>query len=95
MMFKKQRHLLTQREEAGAFRFLKQSEGLIDFCSNDYLGLAKEGSVFKGKHVIGSGGSRLLSGNYPEVERLECFLAEFHQSESALVFNSGDRKSVV
>jgi 8-amino-7-oxononanoate synthase len=93
-MFKKQRHLLTQREEAGAFRFLKQSEGLIDFCSNDYLGLAKEGSVFKGRHAIGSGGSRLLSGNYPEVERLECFLAEFHQSESALVFNSGYNANV-
>jgi 7-keto-8-aminopelargonate synthetase-like enzyme len=43
MKFKKQKHLLTQREEANAFRFLSQSQGLIDFCSNDYLGLSRKG----------------------------------------------------
>lgn len=94
MMFKKQRHLLTQREEANAFRFLRQSQGLIDFCSNDYLGLAKEGVELVGSHTKGSGGSRLLAGNYPEVEGLESFLAKYHQSESALVFNSGYNANV-
>lgn len=94
MEFKKQKHLLTQREEANAFRFLRQSEGLIDFCSNDYLGLAQRGEEFQGKQIKGSGGSRLLAGNYPEIEEFESFLAEFHQSESALLFNSGYNANV-
>lgn len=92
--FKKQKHLLTQREEANAFRFLRKSEGLIDFCSNDYLGLAKRGEEFQGIQTKGSGGSRLLAGNYPEIERLESFLSTFHRSESALVFNSGYNANV-
>lgn len=94
MEFKKQKYLLTQREEANAFRFLRQSEGLIDFCSNDYLGLAQRGEEFQGKQIKGSGGSRLLAGNYPEIEEFESFLAEFHQSESALLFNSGYNANV-
>ncbi len=94
MEFKKQKHLLTQREEANAFRFLRQSEGLIDFCSNDYLGLALKGEEFQGKQIKGSGGSRLLAGNYPEIEEFENFLAKFHQSESALLFNSGYNANV-
>lgn len=94
MEFKKQKHLLTQREEANAFRFLKTSSGLTDFCSNDYLGLAKRGEVFEGTQIKGSGGSRLLAGNFTEIEELEAFLAAFHQSESALMFNSGYNANV-
>lgn len=94
MEFKKLKHLLTQREEANAFRFLRQSEGLVDFCSNDYLGLAQRGEEFQGKQIKGSGGSRLLAGNYPEIEEFESFLAEFHQSEAALLFNSGYNANV-
>lgn len=93
-LFKKQKHLLTQREEANAFRFLKQSEDLIDFCSNDYLGLAQRGEEFQGKQIKGSGGSRLLAGNYPEIEEFESFLAQYHQSEAALLFNSGYNANV-
>jgi 8-amino-7-oxononanoate synthase len=90
MEFNKQKHLLAKRKATNAFRFLKTSEaGKIDFCSNDYLGLSKVGEVFKGIQVKGSGGSRLLAGNYPEIETLETYLASFHKSESALVFNSG------
>ena len=94
MKFKKQKHLLAQREEANAFRFLRQTEGLVDFCSNDYLGLAQRGDKLKSTYFKGSGGSRLLAGNYPEVEHLESFLAKFHQCESALVFNSGYNANV-
>ena len=94
MEFKKLKYLLTQREEANAFRFLRQSEGLIDFCSNDYLGLAQRGEEFQGKQIKGSRGSRLLAGNYPEIEEFESFLAEFHQSEAALLFNSGYNANV-
>ena len=54
-----------------------------------YLGLAKKGFKFEGNQIKGSGGSRLLAGNYEQIERFESFLADFHQTESALVFNSG------
>ncbi len=89
MKFKKQKHLLTQREKANAFRFLSKPENLIDFCSNDYLGLAQRGEKFVGNQTKGSGGSRLLAGNYSEIENFESFLADFHNSDTALMFNSG------
>ncbi len=37
----------------------------------------------------GSTGSRLLSGNYSLIEEAENQIASFHQSEAALIFNSG------
>ena len=37
----------------------------------------------------GATGSRLISGNHPEIEALEARLAEFYSSEAALVFSSG------
>jgi 8-amino-7-oxononanoate synthase len=37
----------------------------------------------------GSGGSRLLAGNYPLIEETEKVLADFHQAAAGLVFNSG------
>jgi len=62
----------------------------VDFCSNDYLGLA---SVLKSRiHKpadTGSGGSRLLAGNYPQIEALEKSIAGFHEAPAGLIFNSG------
>src|SRR6476620_2492854 len=81
---------LQQRILESNFRELKFHEGLIDFCSNDYLGLA---SRLKGpsghSSATGSGGSRLLAGNYRSIEALEQSIAGFHNAESGLVFNSG------
>ena len=37
----------------------------------------------------GSTGSRLLAGNYTLIEETENIIATFHQSEAALIFNSG------
>lgn len=39
--------------------------------------------------VVGSGGSRLLSGNSWYAEELEQWIARFHKRPSALLFNSG------
>lgn len=94
MEFKKQKHLLAKRKAANAFRVLRPKGELEDFCSNDYLGLAKSGETFQSTVVKGSGGSRLLAGNYPEIEELETYLAKFHQTEEALVFNSGYNANV-
>ncbi len=68
----------------------------INFCSNDYLGLSADPRLRKAVAdalatgvAVGSTGSRLLSGNAPIWEDLECELAQFAGAEAALFFNSG------
>lgn len=83
---------LNERKEQNAFRYLRLPEGKVDFCSNDYLGMTRYLSdhlEWPGKLQHGSTGSRLLAGNYPLIEETEKQIAAFHQSESALIFNSG------
>ena len=90
-------HKLNERRIEDAFRRLTISEGTVDFCSNDYLGIVRNGLIEKWisanlhesalRH--GSGGSRLLAGNYALIEETERFLAGFHQAPAALIFNSG------
>ena len=79
---------LQEREALHAQRKLRLSPNLIDFSSNDYLGLGQIIAAEQ-KHLGGSGGSRLLHGNSIEAERLETWLARQFLSEAALVFNSG------
>jgi 8-amino-7-oxononanoate synthase len=81
---------LQDRAEEGALRSLKISPtDWVDFSSNDYLGFAQTLGGVSGSEKIGSGGSRLLAGNYTLIEELEAFIAQFHQAPKALVFNSG------
>nr|WP_293304088.1 8-amino-7-oxononanoate synthase [Allomuricauda sp.] len=88
---------LTERMGNNALRKLPSSAGLVDFSSNDYLGLAmNEGLTqiatwfLEGKQPTnGSSGSRLLTGNHGLYKELEDFLTQHHRAESALVFNSG------
>jgi 8-amino-7-oxononanoate synthase len=92
------RKKLEERQVNGIYRTLKPENSRVDFCSNDYLGFARS-SVLKGwireeveanDHVLnGSTGSRLLSGNLAYTEILEQQIADFHQSEAGLIFNSG------
>jgi 8-amino-7-oxononanoate synthase len=68
---------------------------LINFSSNDYLGLANHPSVISAakdaleRYGAGSGASRLLSGGTELHRQLEEALATFKSTEAALVFNSG------
>jgi 8-amino-7-oxononanoate synthase len=82
---------LQQRREQNAYRYLRLQENRIDFCSNDYLGLAKivTGAYYDAAAGYGSTGSRLLAGNYALIEETEQLIAAFHQSEAGLIFNSG------
>jgi 8-amino-7-oxononanoate synthase len=89
---------LNLRHENHSLRQLKTYSNLIDFSSNDYLGLAKSEALFEEVHLYlkqhafhqnGSTGSRLITGNHLMYEILENFLSDFHQTESALVFSSG------
>ncbi len=88
---------LVQRQEENRLRTLMPPKNLIDFSSNDYLGLSelKEIQDLSSKiassypFVLGGKGSRLISGNHSIYGDFEEWLAHFHGKESALVFNSG------
>ena len=89
---------LERRKQNNALRQLPLSSKGIDFASNDYLGLSKSETVFHKTHQYlvdndslqnGATGSRLLSGNHKLYPETENFIAQFHKSESALIFNSG------
>jgi 8-amino-7-oxononanoate synthase len=68
---------------------------LINFSSNDYLGLANDPRLREAtiaaiaKFGVGAGASRLISGNLSPHLRLEHALAEWKGTEAALCFNSG------
>jgi 8-amino-7-oxononanoate synthase len=89
---------LEKRKRTDSLRQLQLSAGLIDFCSNDYLGFAQSEELY---HAIseamsalamksnGATGSRLISGNNEHVVHLEDKIAHFFNGEAALFFNSG------
>lgn len=80
---------LGKRKSEGTLRSLSCFDGFIDFYSNDYLGLSKSSDDVGVSHHSGATGSRLISGNSKEAENCEKILAEFFNSEAALVYNSG------
>ena len=81
---------LDNRVAENALRTLALVKDKVDFCSNDYLGIATNHLIkTDASYKHGSGGSRLLSGNYPLIEEVEREIALFHRSEAALIFNSG------
>jgi len=71
------------------------ADGLIDFCSNDYLGLRTHPELRSAmidaarSGTIGAGASHLVSGHDREHDLLEQALAEFTGRERALVFSTG------
>jgi 8-amino-7-oxononanoate synthase len=95
---------LNERKAAGLLRETKSVDALIDFCSNDYLGLARSQALTQamaqdfaawvdqqpaGQAINGSTGSRLISGHSELVEIFESQCAAMHQAEAALLFGSG------
>lgn len=72
-----------------------QGRKILLFASNSYLDLAANTRVKEAaaeaalKWGAGSGGSRLTTGNLALHEALENKLAEFKDTEAALVFNTG------
>lgn len=96
-----QTHLFNKLEERkanGILRELKVYDNPVDFYSNDYLGLSQN-ARFQAeiqqilsenpKSLLGSTGSRLISGNSKIITQTEDFLAHTHKTESALLFPSG------
>jgi len=86
---------LRALEEQHQRRSLAEIHG-VNFCSNDYLGLAehpalREATVRAVKNAVrvGGTGSRLLSGQTEGWSRLEEEFARFAGTEAALYFSSG------
>ena len=89
---------LKIRKANNALRKLNTQNNLTDFSSNDYLGFSKFQVIFDNTHQYlidnnltqnGSTGSRLLSGNHELYNTVERMLCEFHNSDAAIIFNSG------
>lgn len=98
---------LTSIHRAHWYRSVKEITGLpgamvelsgrpvINFASNDYLGLAGDKRLIKAAieaietHGTGSTGSRLMSGHRKLHRELELEIAALKNTEDALVFSSG------
>ena len=95
-------HTLSERlatyQQAGLLRQLRITDGFTDFCSNDYLGSARsrglnaairqaEDAYSDGRN--GATGSRLLAGQTVLADEIEHELAQFYNTQAALIFNSG------
>jgi len=78
-----------------ATRVLVEGRALINFCSNDYLGLSAHAALAEAatqclqREVFGAGASHLVTGHCREHHALEEELAEFTGRERALLFSSG------
>ena len=99
--------VLTRRREQGLYRqrlTLESAQGpvvrlagrdYLNFCSNDYLGLAAHPRVVAAfqrataTYGVGSGASHLVCGHSAPHHALEDALAEFTRRPRALLFSSG------
>jgi 8-amino-7-oxononanoate synthase len=76
-------------------RRIVDNKNVVNFCSNDYLGLAKNETViaaFKNAadiYGVGSGSAHLICGHTKAHHLLEEELAEFTGRERALLFSTG------
>lgn len=74
---------------------IRQGIRYVDFSSNDYLGLSNHPKLIEAarqaleSYGVGTGASRLMSGDLRLHHALEEETASFKGKESALVFNSG------
>lgn len=90
--------LLRSLREVGSAqgpRIMLDGEEVINLCSNNYLGLAnhpllKEAAIkATRKYGVGASASRLISGTTLLHKELEEKIADFKNTQAALVFNSG------
>jgi 8-amino-7-oxononanoate synthase len=74
---------------------LRNGRRLLSFSCNDYLNLSQHPAIKAAaiealqQYGIGSGASRLVTGNHPLFAGLEARLARLKQTEAACVFGSG------
>jgi len=101
------RQELEQRQQQGLYRRRKlmqspqgreiiiDGQSLLNFCSNDYLGLANHPEVKKAfiaaaqQYGVGSGAAHLVNGHCKLHQQLEEELADFCGYPRALLFSTG------
>src|SRR5437588_5983189 len=103
-LFEKQLQVLRARSLERKLREIGSAQGpdieitgrrMINFSSNDYLGLANDSRLREaavaaiGKFGVGAGASRLVSGTQSLHVRLESAIAKWKGTEAALCFSSG------
>jgi len=87
--------VLAETDRLDGIRVARGGRQLLSFCCNDYLALShhpalKEAAVeATQRHGVGSGASRLVTGNHPLFGELERRLARLKGTEAACVFGSG------
>lgn len=85
------RRTVTSRE---GMRCVVDGRALLNFCSNDYLGLSQHPAVVAAlrdaaQRGVGSTASALVCGHFAEHEALEREMADWLQVPAALLFGSG------
>lgn len=94
---------LNQQEQNDALQKGALPNDLIDFASNDYLGFSRSETIFKNsqEYLIkdksieeAACGSQVLVGNHKLYQETEAFIANFHQTETALIFSSGSEAAM-
>jgi 8-amino-7-oxononanoate synthase len=90
------RRTVEQNDPArGGVRVRIDGRWVLNFCSNDYLGLAQHPALRAAfvaaaeRHGVGSGASHLVTGHHHEHQALEEELAAFTGREAALLFSTG------
>ena len=89
------RRLLPLEHPEGGRIVLPEFGEMLDFSSNDYLGLSRHPRLLTaaaeamGRYGTGAGSARLMGGNLELHRRLEAALALFKGREAALLFGSG------
>ena len=90
-----QRRILRETALAARGRLVRGARELVDFSSNDYLGLARHpllaerAQAWAARYGTGSGASRLVTGTSAEHAALEARIAAFKGTEAALLFATG------
>src|SRR5215212_9756058 len=89
------RRQLVQTDRMDGIWAMRNGRRLLSFCCNDYLNLTHHPAI-KGaamaaldRYGVGSGGSRLVTGNHPLFAELEGRLARMKGTEAGCVFGSG------
>ncbi|MCE9521652.1 MAG: 8-amino-7-oxononanoate synthase [Alphaproteobacteria bacterium] len=89
------RRSLHESVSVSGQRLERSGSGFVNFCSNDYLGLAQDPRLKAAavaaveRYGAGGGASRLVTGNHPLYGELEHKIAALKGTEAALVFGSG------
>lgn len=91
---------LIRVEQADSCSITVKGRNYNNFSSNDYLGLSRHPKLIRGaqdwaqKYGAGTGASRLVTGNIKPFNKLEDKIAQFKETESALIMVSGYQANV-